>query len=58
MRMTEIATSLLLVGPAAVAHDADADGAHPNAFDQDSIIMTKSKIAHCARELLTSALAR
>jgi hypothetical protein len=56
--MTEIATSLLLVGPAAVAHDADADGAHPNAFDQDSIIMTKSKIAHCARELLTSALAR
>jgi hyperosmotically inducible periplasmic protein len=47
MRMTSIATTLLLagvlVGPVAVAQDADADRAHPKAFVRDSVITTKIK---------------
>ena len=57
MRMTSIATSLLLAGvlagPIAVAQDADADRAHPKAFIRDSVITTKIK-SKLAAEHLTS----
>ena len=57
MRMTSIATSLLLagvlVGPVALAQDADADRAHPKAFVHDSVITTKIK-SKLAAEHLTS----
>lgn len=55
MRMTSIATSLLvasvLVGPVAVAQDADADRAHPKAFAHDSAITTKIKSKLAAEHL-------
>jgi len=55
MRMTSIATSLLLagvlVGPVAVAQDADADRAHPKAFAHDSVITTKIKAKLAAEHL-------
>jgi hyperosmotically inducible periplasmic protein len=45
--MTNIVTSLLLagvlVGPVAVAQDADTDRSHPKAFVHDSVITTKIK---------------
>jgi hyperosmotically inducible protein len=57
MRMTSIATSLLLAGvlagPIGVAQDADADRAHPKAFIRDSVITTKIK-SKLAAEHLTS----
>jgi hyperosmotically inducible periplasmic protein len=59
MRMTSIATSLLLAGvpvsPVAVAQDADADRAHPKAFVHDSVITTKIKSKLAAQHLASLA---
>jgi hyperosmotically inducible periplasmic protein len=55
MRMTGIATSLLLgavlLGPVALAQDADADRSHPKAFVHDSVITTKIKSKLAAEHL-------
>jgi hyperosmotically inducible protein len=55
MKMTTIATSLLLagvlIGPVALAQDADTDRAHPKAFVHDSVITTKIKSKLAAEHL-------